>query len=176
MLPYVTFSEARTSIDTLKPQHESHQASRTSRCDLKHLKLNSNCFPQNRGNRHSLVIRNVTYMDLGNYTCQASNNLGKDRGSLTLSGIPTVCYFDSVSKRKLSFPCEHACSEIWRNVLFSFRNWKQIFAENNERLPRPIQHHMERAESFANSGISTVLSEVNYQVLHAEPSNTAASR
>lgn len=35
-------------------------------------------------------------MDLGNYTCQASNNLGKDRGSLTLSGIPTVCYFDSV--------------------------------------------------------------------------------
>lgn len=36
-------------------------------------------------------------MDLGNYTCQASNNLGKDRGSLTLSGIPTICYFDSVS-------------------------------------------------------------------------------
>lgn len=47
-------------------------------------------------------MRNVTYMDLGNYTCQASNNLGKDRGSLTLSGIPTVCYFDSVSEVKSS--------------------------------------------------------------------------
>ncbi|XP_055312751.1 neural cell adhesion molecule 1-like [Sitodiplosis mosellana] len=50
---------------------------------------------QSRGNRHTLTIRNVTYNDLGNYTCQASNNLGKDRASLTLSGIPSVCTFDS---------------------------------------------------------------------------------
>lgn len=52
---------------------------------------------QIRGNRHTLTIRNVTYNDLGNYTCQASNTLGKDRASLTLSGIPSVCVFDSVS-------------------------------------------------------------------------------
>lgn len=52
---------------------------------------------QSRGNRHTLTIRNVTYNDLGNYTCQASNTLGKDRASLTLSGIPSVCTFDSVS-------------------------------------------------------------------------------
>ncbi|XP_058122131.1 lachesin-like, partial [Anopheles coustani] len=50
---------------------------------------------QNRGNKHSLIIRNVTYSDLGNYTCQASNALGKDRGKLSLSGLPTLCYFDS---------------------------------------------------------------------------------
>uniref|UniRef100_A0A8D8IEM5 Limbic system-associated membrane protein n=3 Tax=Culex pipiens TaxID=7175 RepID=A0A8D8IEM5_CULPI len=50
---------------------------------------------QVRGNKHSLIIRNVTYLDLGNYTCQASNSLGKDRGSLSLSGLPTICYFDS---------------------------------------------------------------------------------
>uniref|UniRef100_A0A182JWE7 Ig-like domain-containing protein n=1 Tax=Anopheles christyi TaxID=43041 RepID=A0A182JWE7_9DIPT len=50
---------------------------------------------QNRGNKYSLVIRNVTYSDIGNYTCQASNALGKDRGSLSLSGLPTLCYFDS---------------------------------------------------------------------------------
>lgn len=56
---------------------------------------------QSRGNRHTLTIRNVTYNDLGNYTCQASNNLGKDRASLTLSGIPSVCTFDSVSDTKL---------------------------------------------------------------------------
>lgn len=56
---------------------------------------------QNRGNRHTLTIRNVTYNDFGNYTCQASNNLGKDRASLTLSGIPSVCTFDSVRILKL---------------------------------------------------------------------------
>lgn len=58
-------------------------------------------YMQSRGNRHTLTIRNVTYNDLGNYTCQASNNLGKDRASLTLSGIPSVCTFDSVSDTKL---------------------------------------------------------------------------
>ncbi|XP_031625515.1 protein amalgam-like [Contarinia nasturtii] len=50
---------------------------------------------QSRGNRHTLTIRNVTYNDFGNYTCQASNSLGKDRASLQLSGIPSVCTFDS---------------------------------------------------------------------------------
>uniref|UniRef100_A0A336KBP2 CSON001901 protein n=1 Tax=Culicoides sonorensis TaxID=179676 RepID=A0A336KBP2_CULSO len=50
---------------------------------------------QNRGNKYSLIIRNVTYSDLGNYTCQASNSLGRDRGYLTLSGIPSICFFDS---------------------------------------------------------------------------------
>ncbi|XP_053675179.1 lachesin-like [Anopheles nili] len=50
---------------------------------------------QNRGNKYSLIIRNVSYSDIGNYTCQASNALGKDRGTLSLSGLPTLCYFDS---------------------------------------------------------------------------------
>ncbi|XP_063695860.1 lachesin-like [Culicoides brevitarsis] len=50
---------------------------------------------QNRGNKYSLIIRNVTHSDLGNYTCQASNSLGRDRGYLTLSGIPSICFFDS---------------------------------------------------------------------------------
>jgi hypothetical protein len=64
-------------------------------------------------------------MDLGNYTCQASNNLGKDRGSLTLSGIPTVCYFDSVGKREEKSSLKHALSDHVENgkeifILFSF--------------------------------------------------------
>ncbi|XP_063695749.1 lachesin-like [Culicoides brevitarsis] len=50
---------------------------------------------QNRGNKYSLIIRNVTYSDFGNYSCQASNSLGRERGYLQLSGLPTVCYFDS---------------------------------------------------------------------------------
>lgn len=71
---------------------------------FKHL---SNWFTQSRGNRHTLTIRNVTYNDLGNYTCQASNNLGKDRASLTLSGIPSVCTFDSVSIFNWFWPIIH---------------------------------------------------------------------
>lgn len=55
-------------------------------------------FLQSRGNRFTLNIRNVTLNDLGNYTCQASNQLGKDRATLTLSGIPSLCEFvDSVT-------------------------------------------------------------------------------
>lgn len=46
---------------------------------------------QSRGNRYALNIRNVTVADLGNYTCQASNQLGKDREALTVSGIPSIC-------------------------------------------------------------------------------------
>lgn len=55
------------------------------------------CF-QSRGNRHTLIIRNVTFGDLGNYTCQAANTFGKGRATVTLSGIPTICEFmESVS-------------------------------------------------------------------------------
>lgn len=65
----------------------------------KQLKIVCFFFPfQSRGNRHTLIIRNVTLNDLGNYTCQASNQFGKDRATLTLTGIPTICEFiDSVS-------------------------------------------------------------------------------
>lgn len=52
---------------------------------------------QNHGSRYSLHIRNVTIYDLGNYTCQATNKLGRDRKVMTLTGIPAVCVFDSVS-------------------------------------------------------------------------------
>jgi Immunoglobulin I-set domain len=54
-------------------------------------------YVQIRSIKYTLTIRNVTYADFGNYSCRASNNLGKDRHTLVLSGIPTVCFFDSVS-------------------------------------------------------------------------------
>ncbi|XP_018323702.1 protein amalgam-like [Agrilus planipennis] len=52
---------------------------------------------QNRGNRYTLIIRNVTEADFGNYSCVASNTHGKARGHLTLTGVPGLAVFDSAS-------------------------------------------------------------------------------
>lgn len=56
---------------------------------------------QSRGNRHTLIIRNVTLTDLGNYTCQASNTYGKDRALMTLNGIPSICEFIDTVRKKM---------------------------------------------------------------------------
>uniref|UniRef100_A0AAR5PD99 Ig-like domain-containing protein n=1 Tax=Dendroctonus ponderosae TaxID=77166 RepID=A0AAR5PD99_DENPD len=45
---------------------------------------------QNRGNRYTLTIRNVSQIDMGNYSCVASNQHGKSRGRIILTGIPTA--------------------------------------------------------------------------------------
>lgn len=41
-----------------------------------------------RGTRHSLIIRRVSELDFGNYTCSADNQLGRMRKTITLSGLP----------------------------------------------------------------------------------------
>lgn len=38
------------------------------------------------GNRHVLVIRDVKETDFGNYSCMADNSLGRQRGSVEVSG------------------------------------------------------------------------------------------
>ena len=38
------------------------------------------------GNRHVLTLRNVKETDFGNYSCMADNSLGRDRGSIEVSG------------------------------------------------------------------------------------------
>ncbi|CRK87748.1 CLUMA_CG001542, isoform A [Clunio marinus] len=104
---------------------------------------------QNRGNRHSLIIRNVTYMDLGNYTCQASNNLGKDRGSLTLSGIPTVCYFDS----KAISDYRDRYNITWNVQSHSpIREYRLFYRKQTSKsymLTHQIQQHLDK--SFENT-------------------------
>ncbi|XP_060522817.1 limbic system-associated membrane protein-like [Cylas formicarius] len=52
---------------------------------------------QARGNRYTLVIRNVTMADFGNYSCVASNMHGKSRGNLELTGTASTALFDSPS-------------------------------------------------------------------------------
>ncbi|XP_050292731.1 opioid-binding protein/cell adhesion molecule-like [Anthonomus grandis grandis] len=50
---------------------------------------------QSRGNRHTLTIRNVSQVDMGNYSCVASNIHGKSRGHIFLSGTATTAVIDS---------------------------------------------------------------------------------
>lgn len=48
-----------------------------------------------KGNRYTLVIRNVTSADFGNYSCVGSNIHGKARGHLYLTGAAGPATFDS---------------------------------------------------------------------------------
>jgi len=38
------------------------------------------------GNRHVLTLKNVRDVDFGNYSCMADNSLGRERGSIEVSG------------------------------------------------------------------------------------------
>lgn len=50
---------------------------------------------ENRGSRHTLIIRKVHTQDFGNYSCVAENKLGKGRKTLTLTGKPNTAIFRS---------------------------------------------------------------------------------
>lgn len=50
---------------------------------------------ENRGSRHTLIIRKVHQQDFGNYTCVAENQLGKTRKTLQLTGRPNTATFRS---------------------------------------------------------------------------------
>lgn len=50
-----------------------------------------------RGAKHSLIIRSVISTDFGNYSCVASNLLGKERRVVTLTGRPNPVVFQSPS-------------------------------------------------------------------------------
>ncbi|XP_023034306.1 hemicentin-1 isoform X2 [Drosophila willistoni] len=52
---------------------------------------------ENRGSRHTLIIRKVHPQDFGNYSCVAENQLGKARKTLQLSGKPNVAVFNSLA-------------------------------------------------------------------------------
>uniref|UniRef100_A0A336MRD2 CSON000185 protein n=1 Tax=Culicoides sonorensis TaxID=179676 RepID=A0A336MRD2_CULSO len=52
---------------------------------------------ENRGTRHTLIIRKVHPQDFGNYSCVAENQLGKSRQTLQLTGRPGAVTFRSPS-------------------------------------------------------------------------------
>ena len=41
------------------------------------------------GNRHVLTLKSVKETDFGNYSCMADNSLGRERGSIEVSGMIT---------------------------------------------------------------------------------------
>jgi len=45
---------------------------------------------ENFGNKHVLTLRNVREVDFGNYSCMADNSLGRQWGSVEVSGRPHV--------------------------------------------------------------------------------------
>ncbi|XP_055605555.1 neural cell adhesion molecule 2-like [Uranotaenia lowii] len=51
---------------------------------------------ENRGARHTLIIRKVHPQDFGNYSCIADNQLGKTRKTVTLTGKPKAAVFRSM--------------------------------------------------------------------------------
>ncbi|CAG7825968.1 unnamed protein product, partial [Allacma fusca] len=60
---------------------------------------------EDRGSRHSLIIRNVQPGDFGNYSCEADNKLGRSRKHIELSGKPNRAVFrsDTVGRMKDAF-------------------------------------------------------------------------
>ncbi len=47
---------------------------------------NGSRYMQQKGNRHTLLIRKVRLEDFGNYSCSASNMLGKSRAYIKVQG------------------------------------------------------------------------------------------
>uniref|UniRef100_A0A182QVL7 Ig-like domain-containing protein n=1 Tax=Anopheles farauti TaxID=69004 RepID=A0A182QVL7_9DIPT len=109
---------------------------------------------QNRGNKYSLVIRNVTYTDIGNYTCQASNALGKDRGTLSLSGLPTLCYFDSPTLSSYRDQYNISWTVQSYSPIREYRLFFRLAAKNMHLLhhEKPLDNHIYSDRAAQPSG------------------------
>eukprot|EP00096_Caligus_rogercresseyi_P003115 TRINITY_DN1570_c0_g1_i1.p1 TRINITY_DN1570_c0_g1~~TRINITY_DN1570_c0_g1_i1.p1 ORF type:complete len:506 (+),score=90.45 TRINITY_DN1570_c0_g1_i1:124-1641(+) len=59
------------------------------------LDSNGKRYMQQKGNRYTLLIRDVEKSDFGNYSCSASNMLGKSRAYLRVVGNPNTPVFNS---------------------------------------------------------------------------------
>ncbi|XP_065202669.1 limbic system-associated membrane protein-like isoform X2 [Planococcus citri] len=78
-----------------EPPAEVHWYRNTLRLDITERRIT-----ENRGSRHTLIIRKVHSTDFGNYSCFADNPIGKNRQFVTLSGKPHPAIFRSNSNGK----------------------------------------------------------------------------
>ncbi|XP_061386842.1 lachesin [Musca vetustissima] len=107
---------------------------------------------ENRGSRHTLIIRKVHPQDFGNYSCVAENQLGKSRKTLQLSGKPNVAVFNSppISQYKdrynISWTVEsHAPIEEYK---LSFRRLQQ-----GQEVDNSIDSHGSSSSSSSSSSL-----------------------
>lgn len=61
------------------------------------LDANGRRYMQKKGNRHTLLIRKVELGDFGNYSCSASNLLGKARSYIRVQGTVLLRLLTSTS-------------------------------------------------------------------------------
>ncbi|XP_022916883.1 limbic system-associated membrane protein-like [Onthophagus taurus] len=113
-----------------------------------------------RGNRYTLVIRNVTAADFGNYSCVASNVHGKNRGHLSLTGTAGIAAFDSpvISPEKDSYNISWSVSS--HAAILEYR----LFFRQQSRHRRT--HHTPESSnssfvSYKNDWNSIVLSKTS---------------
>ncbi|EAA07670.5 AGAP002628-PA [Anopheles gambiae str. PEST] len=121
---------------------------------------------ENRGARHTLIIRKVHPQDFGNYSCIADNQLGKTRKTVTLTGKPKTAVFRSVpnsqwkDKYNISWIVDsHSPIEefklYYRQMTFSIgqlqplqTDWRDIV------LPAfPYSHHYTQGMSYLIRGL-----------------------
>ncbi|XP_044759948.1 lachesin-like [Coccinella septempunctata] len=119
-----------------------------------------------RGNRYTLVIRNVTRSDFGNYSCVASNVHGKGRSQIILTGVAGLAVFDSNSLGSEKENYNVTWSVNSHALITEYR----VFYRMKPRHHRPGVEHRETFRTFANSTVKMDFSnQWNSVILPANP-------
>ncbi|GAB0098606.1 Immunoglobulin [Sergentomyia squamirostris] len=93
---------------------------------------------EQRGNRNFLNVRIMTDKDLGNYTCQASNGIGKERKSIIITGSPERCLINSRPRG----PSKHEYNITWSTMSFSPIIEYYLYFRENYSVRTAVQDDM----------------------------------
>ena len=88
------------------------------------------------GNRHVLTLKNVRDVDFGNYSCMADNSLGRERGSIEVSGkIRINSLFFEGQKYLPFFPGRPHAAKIVSPKLSAYKDQYNLTWSVNSFLP-----------------------------------------
>nr|XP_014287264.2 uncharacterized protein LOC106687741 [Halyomorpha halys] len=92
---------------------------------------------ENRGSRHSLIIRDVEEKDFTNYSCEADNSQGKTKEHVILSGLPLPVVFKSpsTSQTRDSFNISWSVNSF--SPIEMYRLYYRKFVPGGELDPSP---------------------------------------
>lgn len=82
---------------------------------------------EERGSRHSLIIRDFQRSDFGNYSCEAYNKLGRSSKQIELSGITSSTKVKSMQSHSLLFKPNGFSKTLWKFCTFSGKPNRGIF-------------------------------------------------